>query len=121
MRRAGIVSFKINGQIYPVKGNIAYSLGKPTREAIVGHDRVHGFKELPTAAFCELEITDGSNISLDELADVTEATITIELANGKIVILRNAFAINPDGLSVGTEEGNVSLRFEAEEAEEIVL
>jgi hypothetical protein len=119
MRRAGIVAFKIDGEIFDVKGNIQYGLGKPVREAMVGHDRVHGYKELPTAAFCELEITDGSNVSLDFLASITESTIQIELANGKIVVFRRAFCTNPDGLGAGTEEGNIALRFEAEEGEEV--
>lgn len=118
-RRAGIVQFKINGDVFDVKGEITYSLGYNARETILGHDRPHGFKELPTVPFCEVELTDAGNLSLSALAATVDATLTIALANGKTIVFRNAFACNPDGLSVTTEEGVISQRFEAESAEEI--
>lgn len=118
-RRAGIVQFKIDGEIYDVKGTISYGLGKPVRETIVGHDGVHGYKELPSVPFCEMELTDSGELDLSALADKTNSTITIALANGKTIVLRNAFSANPDGLTVSTEEGVITARFEAESADEV--
>ena len=118
-RRAGIVQFKINGDIFDVKGTVTYSLGFPTRESLIGHDRVHGYKEMPTVPFCEMELTDSGTLNLAALAAVTDATLTLALANGKTISFRNAFSVNPDGLSVSTEEGVISARFEAESADEI--
>jgi hypothetical protein len=118
-RRAGIIQFKINGDIFDVKGEITYSLGLPMRESILGHDGVHGYKELPTVPFCEMELTDSGNLDLAALGAVVDATLTIALANGKTVVFRKAFAANPDGLSVTTEEGVITQRFEAESADEI--
>lgn len=117
--RAGIIQFKVNSDIVDVKGAVTYSLGFNTREAIVGHDRVHGYKEMPTAPFCEMELTDSSDLSLEFLANITSATLTLGLANGKTIVFRKAFCTNPDGLSVNTEEGAISVRFEAESADEI--
>lgn len=119
MRRAGILQFKINGDVFDVKGSVTYGLGLNSREAILGHDGVHGFKELPTTPFCEMELTDAGTLSLSALGAVEDATLTLALANGKTVVFRNAFACNPDGLSVTTEEGVISQRFEALSADEI--
>lgn len=118
-RKGGIIELKVDGVVYQAKGAFTYGLGKNTREAIVGHDQVHGFKEMPVAPFIEGEITDDSEISLDTLASVEDSTVTLRLANGKTIALRNAFCTNPDGLGASTEEGNVAVRFEGKRAEEI--
>lgn len=110
--RAGLNAFKINGEIFDVRGDITYSLGKRQREAVVGADRVHGYREFPTVPFFELEFSDAGNLNEDVLSDIEDATITAELVNGKVIALRNAWSVNPDGFSGGTEQGNLSVRFE---------
>lgn len=119
MRKGGIIELQIDGAIYQAKGAFTYGLGKAVREAIVGHDEVHGYKETPVAPFIEGEITDSSDLSLDGLAAVTDSTVTLRLANGKVIALRNAWCTNPDGLGASTEEGNISVRFEGLRAEEV--
>lgn len=118
-RRFGTIELKVDGEMYAVKGSFTYGLGKPQREAVVGHDAVHGYKELPTVPFIEGEITDAPELSLDKLAEVTASTITLSLANGKVIVLRDAWSANKDGLTASTEEGAVSVRFEGMAAEEI--
>lgn len=118
-RIAGIVELKVNGELYKVAGAVTYSLGKPTREAIVGHDGVHGYKEMPTVPYLECDLTDYSEFSLDRLSEVTNATITVTLANGKVVVFRKAWCTNKDGLAVESENAKVSVRFEAMSAEEV--
>ena len=56
-RRAGILFFKVDGA-HDAKGGFTYNLGGAKREAIVGSDAVHGYKETPRVAFIEGEITD---------------------------------------------------------------
>jgi len=118
-RKGGIIFFKIDGVQYQAKGAFTTSLGRATREAIVGSDGVHGYKEMPVAPYVEGEITDDLAISLDALSQVTDATVTVEYANGKVFVLRNAWSTNQDGMSVQTEEGNVPIRFEGLSAEEV--
>ena len=116
-RRAGICYIKVDGEIYDAKGNFTYNLGKPKRDAIVGADAVHGFKEVPQIPFIEGEITDRASMSLTSLVEEDDATITLELANGKVISLRNAwFAGEGTG---NTEEGNIGVRWEGISAEEI--
>lgn len=119
VRKGGIIEVKIDGSIVQAKGAFTYGLGKPTRESITGSDEVHGFKEMPVAPFVEGEITDSAELSLDDLAAVTDSTVTLTLANGKVIALRNAWCTNPDGLGANTEEGNIAVRFEGLRAEEV--
>jgi len=117
-RRAGLVQVQINGEIQDAKGNFSYNLGQPKREAIIGTDGVHGFKETPQVAFIEGGITDHGNLDLKALVTVDGATVTISLANGKVVVLRDAWFAG-EGTAT-SEEGEVAIRFEGANAEEII-
>src|SRR3954465_11591213 len=101
-RRAGIVYLKVNGEMHDAKGNFTYNLGVAKREAIVGADVVHGFKETPQVPFIEGELTDRGSLDLKKFLQTDDATVTLELANGKVVVLRSAWYAG-DG-NVGTEE-----------------
>lgn len=116
-RRGGIVYLKVNGERYDVKGNFSYNLGRPQRESIVGHDGVHGYKEIPQVPYIEGEITDRGDLDVVGLLETSEATITLELANGKVVVLRDAW-FGGEG-EIETEEGVIKVRFEGLSAEEI--
>lgn len=116
-RRAGVVYFKVDGNIYDAKGNFTYNLGKPKREAIVGADVIHGYMEKIKVPFIEGEITDRSNLDLGVFQSLTDVTVTLELANGKTIVLRNAWFAG-DG-DVKTEEANIAVRFEGLTGEEV--
>ncbi len=116
-RRGGIIQLQVNGEVYDAKGNFTYNMGRPMREGIVGADTTHGFKETPQLAFIEGEITDRQTLDLAVLVEVRDATVTLELANGKMIVLRNAY-FAADGTG-NTEEGNIAVRFEGSGAEEV--
>lgn len=117
MRVGGKIFVKANGIQYRAKGSWTYNLGKDKREAVVGADAVHGYKAMPQAPFIEGTITDSSELSIEDLLDLTEATIILELANGKIISLNDAWWA-ADG-NVTTEEGEIEARFEGLTADEI--
>jgi len=103
--------------LYDAKGSFSYNLGRSKKEAIVGSDSVHGYKETPQVAFIEGEITDRGTLDLAALVEMASATCTLALANGKMFILRDAwFAGEGTG---NTEEGNIAVRFEGLSGEEI--
>jgi len=116
-RRGGIIQVQINGEVYDAKGSWSYNLGRPKREAIVGADGVHGYKETPQVPFIEGEITDRGTLDLAQLATMTDATVTLTLANDKVIVLRDGYFAG-DGTG-NTDEGNVAVRFEGTGAEEI--
>lgn len=115
-RRGGTLSLTVNGVRQDAKGSFSYNLGKPKREAIIGADGVHGYKELPQAPMIEGEITDRGDLDLAAFVETTDATVTLQLANGKTVVLRNAWFAGEG--TVQTEEGNIACRFEGLSASE---
>jgi hypothetical protein len=116
-RRGGIIQLQIGGVLYDAKGDFTYNLGRALREAVVGADRVHGFTETPQVAFIEGEITDRGNLDLAALVSAEETTVTLGLANGKTIVLRDGWYA---GEGTGnTKEGNIGVRFEGPSGEEI--
>ena len=116
-RVSGTLFVKIDGVQRDAQGSWTYNLGQPKREVVIGADRVHGYMEKPQVAFIEGEITDQSDLDLVALQNLTDSTITLEVANGKIIIVRNAYYA-ADG-NVGGENANIQVRFEGISGEEL--
>lgn len=113
----GLLQLQVNGEIYNAKGNFTYNLGKPKKEAVIGADRVHGWKGVPQVPFIEGAITDNENIDLETLVTMKDATVSLRLANGKSIMLREAcYAHEGTG---STEEGEFPVRFEGKSAVEV--
>jgi hypothetical protein len=109
-RVGGTLFVAVNGVRLAVRGNWSLNPGRPKREAVVGMDQVHGYKETPQTPFIEGEATVMPDTDVPALLDVRDATITAELANGQVGVLRDAWHAG-DG-TLQTEEGNLPLRFE---------
>jgi len=117
-RRAGRIFLKIGGEQYDAKGSFTYNPGGVKRECIAGADKVHGFKEAVQVPFVEGEITDRGDLDLATLQAIEDTTVTLELATGKVFVLRNAwYAADGD---VQTEEAVIQCRFEGISGEEVV-
>ena len=110
-RRAGIIYVKVDGKQYDAKGAYTYNLGKPKRDAIIGADGVHGYKETPQVAFIEGAVTDSDELDLATLVTADNVTVTLELNNGKIITLSRAWFAG-DG-TASTEEAEIPIRFES--------
>ena len=116
-RVGGIIFVKVDGALLQAKGDFSYNIGEPKKEAVVGQDAVHGFKEEPQVAMIEGSITDNQELDLQALQSTVDATVTLELANGKLIVLREAFYAS-DG-NVSTNEGEIEFRFEGISGEEV--
>lgn len=116
-RKGGIIQFQVGGVLQDAKGAFTYGLGTPKRDAILGADKPHGFKETVQIPFIEGEITDRGDLDLKSLFTSEDVTCTLALANGKTIVLREAwYAGEGTGSS---EEGAIAVRFEGMGAEEI--
>jgi hypothetical protein len=115
-RRAGMIQVQVNGEIQDAKGNFSYNLGKPKREAMMGADRFHGYKEVPQVAFIEGQLTDRGSLDLAALVTAKNATVTLTLANDKTIVLGDAFFAGEGTAS--TEEAEIVVRWEGSGAEE---
>lgn len=116
-RRAGRIFFKVDGVRYDAKGDFSYDLGTPKRTAIVGADAVHGYAEEPKVPFIEGKITDRPDFDLKKFAAIDGATVTLELTNGKVIALRDAWYAG-DGKG-NTKEAEIDVRFEGLDADEV--
>ena len=116
-RVAGLIQLKVNGEILRAKGAFTYNLGKPMRESVIGSDGVHGYKETPQAPFIEGAITDLQDLKMSTLVGTTNATVNLKLGNNKAIVLNNAFYAGEGTGS--TEEGEIGVRWEGSDAEEV--
>jgi len=116
-RIAGVAFVKYDGRQLPVRGSWNVGFNKLKREGLAGQDRVHGYKEKPDVPFLEGDVSTTADVSLDVLLAITDATVTIELANGKSYVLRNAWTAQ--GYEIDSEEGKIKVRFEGMDIDEI--
>lgn len=117
-RRGGIIQVQVQGIVQDAKGEFSYNLGHPKRTSIKGSSgRIQGFTEEAQPAFIEGALTDRGTLDLGALVDAEDVTVTLILAVGKTIVLRDAFYC-ADGTGK-SNEGEVELRFEAPQGEEI--
>jgi len=116
-RVGGTISFTVDGELFQAKGSFTLVHGKVKREVVVGHDRVHGFKELPMAPKIEGTITDDKGLDWDALIATDDATIRVQQANGKIFLLRNGFWTGENEKT--TEEGEIPVSFHGMDSDEV--
>lgn len=115
---AGLFNFKINGEVFYVKGNVSYSPGGVKREAkMASNGQVIGYTETPQAPYMELEITDRSDLDLVKLFNLEGATVSGELCNGKVIVLREAWYAGDS--KVETQDANISCKFEGMSFDEV--
>ena len=107
---AGTAYLRVDGKQYRVVGNFTYNLGRPMLEPKIGADGMHGFIEKQQAARIEGEVTYTDDVDLEALTAISDATCTLELVSGKIVVIRNGGFTGPGDAT--TEEGNINFKFE---------
>jgi hypothetical protein len=109
-RIAGIAFLKVDGDFYPLRGNFTVSPSPIERTGIAGQDYVHGFSELPRVPYIEGDVSLVPNLSVEQLSQITNATITAELANGMVYVLQEAWT--RAAFELNTREGQTRVRFE---------
>ena len=106
----GKIFVRVNGKQLKAKGAFTINLGFDKNEMVLGHDGAHGPKALPQIARIEGTIThDSANFPLKDLAAVANATVTVELADGRVATLREAWQTAE--LDLTTEEGEIEVAF----------
>jgi hypothetical protein len=110
--RGGLLAVKVDGVSYSGVGNFTFNIGKPLRAPLLGSTGVDGYSETPQAAFIAGEFRDGENVDLEALVGTSDATVTLELANGKTFVLANAW-FEGDGTG-NSQEGNFAVRFSSD-------
>jgi hypothetical protein len=115
---AGVVYLRVDGRQLRARAEIKVSMANFEREAVIGQDGVHGYIERPAVAFIEGKITDSPDLAIEQLQAMCNVTVTVELLNGKVYLLRNAWCTKANPLD--TTDGSIEFRFEGRAAEELL-
>lgn len=117
-RVAGTAFFKVDGDLIPLRGNFTVSPSAFERTGIAGQDYVHGYSELPRVPYIEGDVTTIPGLSLERFESMTDVTITAELANESVYVLKEAWCRS--ALEINTREGQFRVRFEGTTCEELL-
>jgi hypothetical protein len=109
-RVAGTAYLSVDGVAYALAGELEYNPSLVKRESVAGQDGVHGYKEMPVAPHISGTIRDMNGLSVTSLNAMTNNTVTVQLANGKMVVGRNMWTVE-DQTSKATD-GTVEVKWE---------
>lgn len=106
----GLAYLKADGISIAAKGDYSYNTGQMKRQVIVGIDEPHGVTENIQVPFIEGMTSDISDVDIEAIKNIKDATVELQLNNTKTFVLRNAFYCSEGDHT--TAEGEVALRFE---------
>lgn len=116
-RIAGTAWLKVDGAIYPLRGNLTVSPSSVERAGLAGQDYIHGYSELPRLPAVSGDVSLDPLLSMDTVEATVDATVTCELANGKTYVLREAWCTS--ALDLNTREGTVRVSWQGVSCDEI--
>jgi hypothetical protein len=107
---AGECFVKVDSRQLSVRGTLTISPNRLTRTSVAGLDGIHGYQSVFRAPYIEIEITNRPQFPLTDLENVVDATVTAELENGEVWVLRNAFQTGD--LELNAADGTCTVRFD---------
>jgi uncharacterized protein YlzI (FlbEa/FlbD family) len=116
-RIAGIAFLKVDGNIYPLRGNLTVSPSTVERAMLAGQDFIHGYSEMPRIPAISGDVSLDPALSMEDVERLVDVTVTAELANGKVYVLREAACTA--ALDLNTREGTTRVVFQGISCDEI--
>ena len=113
---AGTAQVTVDGTTYQLEGGLKYSPSKVKREAMMGPDGFHGWKETPIPGSITMALRDAGSLTVADFNAMRNATVVAQLANGKIVVGRNMGST--DSQEVDTEDAKFEVKFEGPQVSE---
>ena len=107
---AGTAFIKVDSKQYSLGGSFSISPATRTREGVAGLSGTVGWTESPRVPFAEGDGLTPEGFSAKELEGIRNATVTIELVNGRTYVLTEAWQAGE--ITIDAAAGTVSLRFE---------
>lgn len=114
---AGIAQCTIDGTAYDLV-NCKYDATVMTKEPLVGMDGYHGFSQKWKVGIIDVTLRDNGAISVADFQNLTEATVQLYLANGKVIVGNGMFVT--DAVEVDPENGTFALKFQGPDVYESV-
>lgn len=109
-RLAGTANLTVDGQAYMLAGEFEYSPSLVQRESLSGMDTVHGYSEKPIAPHIAGTLRDSGGLSVASLNAMSNVTLVVELANGKVIIGRNMWTV--EAQTVKSTEATLEVKWE---------
>jgi hypothetical protein len=109
-RVAGTAHVAVDGVSYALVGEMEYNPSKVSRESAVGQDGVHGYIEKPMAPHISATLRDTNGLSVAGLNAMTNNTVMVELANGKIIVGRNMWTVEDQ--TAKATDGTIEVKWE---------
>lgn len=113
----GRAFISINGARLKSRPGATLNLGGFNRETQNGDDSVHGYKEAVMQPSVSCTISHDKDVSLKELADAKDVSVTLETDTGRTYIMSPSWLTAPPELN--TQEGSIQLNYEGMSAEEV--
>lgn len=113
----GTIYVRIGGEQQWAAGDWEYTLGLRKREPVMLTDRLAGYAETPQTAMLKGTVIDHDGLDVAALLRLTDATITLDLANGKSVVFTQATQTGEG--TIKANSGEIAVEFTAVSAEEV--
>ncbi len=113
---AGVAQVTVDGTTYQLEGDLKYSPSTVKREALLGMDGFHGWKETPITGSITMSLRDAGNLAVGDFNKIRNSTVVLQLANGKIVVGRNMGTV--DALEVDSADAKFEVKFEGPQVSE---
>lgn len=105
----------VAGKRLASKEGAKLGFGNMERTADMGDAGVLGYKEKPSVPYVECTIAHNADTSLQELADIVDATVSFDTDTKRSYVLRNAWSAKV----LEMDKGEVAVRFEGLSCEEV--
>lgn len=109
-RLAGTAYLSVDGVSYMLSGDFEYSPSTVSRESLVGMDGVHGYSEKPITGHISGTLRDSGGLSVAGLNQMTNVTVTTQLANGKTIVGRNMWTV--ESQTVKSADATIEVKWE---------
>jgi hypothetical protein len=113
----GIALFKVNGAQLALRGSAVIMPQTTKRTAITNQDGTVVFTVTPVAPGFKMNLSDSTSVSTAALAGIADATLQLQLTNGKTYSLTNASQTGD--MEHNTEDGSISVEFTGDTVQEL--
>ena len=111
-RLAGITKFTVNGAAFAVT-EFAWDPGSIARETMTSLSGVDGYRTMPVAPYISGKFRDAASVNVTAFTQLSNATVVVQLANGKQIVGHNLWFIGRPGVS--GSDATFDFRFEGAE------
>lgn len=104
---AGTAQVSVDGTNYLVEGDIKWSPSSVKREAMMGPDGFHGWKETPIPGRIKMSLRDWGGLTVAAFNAMRNSTVVLNLASGKVVVGRNMGTLDQQEVDAGEAKFDV--------------